>query len=91
MVQDCAGDSADGGFGGGGGSGEVSGGAGGGYIEGIVPSYNRQDSDRDNIVKQYSFCGALSYDLCKDESKVMVSGFNEGDGKIELEFIGSKS
>ena len=74
--------SCDGGFGGGGGS-FCEGGAGGGYIGGLV---SQQDPFQEHSNK-YSLYGALSYSLCQDTAqKVMKSGCNKGNGKIEAYF-----
>ena len=72
-------DSCDGGFGGGGGS-DICGGGGGGYIGGLV---SNQDVANGDIAK-YQKYGALSYNLCNQ--KIMVSGYNDGNGKIEIEY-----
>ena len=73
-----------GGFGGGGGS-AWSGGGGGGFIGGLVsPQY---DSNID--IKKCSLYGALSLNSCQNnKDKVMISGCNNGNGKIEVEICG---
>ena len=72
----------NGGFGGGGG-GSLEGGAGGGYIGGVV-----QPQDENNSVKsKYKFLGALSYNCCTNSTKIMQSGYNNGDGKVKVTFV----
>ena len=75
----------DGGFGGGGGGGGGRGGGGaGGYIGGLVSSQDRKNSDRN----KYKLFGALSYNMCQNKDSIIaVSGVNNTDGKIELEFV----
>lgn len=74
----------DGGFGGGGGVGAGSeGGAGGGYIGGLVVKTDRQE-----YYTKYKKYGALSYNICDRESKIMRSGKNSGNGKIQIQFVG---
>ena len=71
------GNGCDGGFGGGGGS-RYDGGGGGGYIGGIATSSTN-----------YKF-GALSWidGSCQEnEERVMISGNNRGNGKIEASYV----
>ena len=74
--------SPDGGFGGGGSS-RQEGGAGGGYIGGLVSQQDSQNTDP----KKYSLYGALSYNCCDvNHEIVMISGQNNGDGKIQVQY-----
>ena len=71
-----------GGFGGGG-SGGSGGGGGGGYIGGLVAPEDNYNTDQN----KYSLYGGLSYNVCQNNCmKIMVSGGNKGNGKIEVAY-----
>ena len=74
----------NGGFGGGGRGFSSSGGGGGGYIGALV---SPQDKENLNSNK-YRLYGALSFSVCQNNIfKIAVSGKNNDNGKIELEFL----
>ena len=90
----------DGGFGGGGGS-DHEGGAGGGYVGGVVSKIDLLSKDQ----QRYKSYGALSYvnnekmeiemdennkDYIMKSDNMMISGFNHGNGKIEVVLLECK-